>query len=348
MKRSIGVTVVAILELLGSSLTLLMGILIVVAIFFIPLPSPRDMPISPAALKAILALSSLFYILPAIWGAASGIGLLNLKNWARISTIVFSVMLILMSVFSGLMMLVMPVPNAGGAYPATMAGFRLIMCLFWAVLLAAGVCWLVFFTRAKVKDQFVQMGEVVFIQPTAATSLSELAPLAPIPPRAPERPLSLTIIAWILLIGCAFLPLSLALRIPAFLLTKIVSGPTAAIYFSVTGLLQLYVGVGLLRLQPLARKVGVWYFCIMMANAVCFYMAPGSRARFTALSEAQQSMFPWLSWMQPQPEFHFDPVPFMYVGACLGLLAVAILIYFLITRKAAFERAAAGPVSSGA
>jgi len=78
-----------------------------------------------------------------------------------------------------------------------------------------------------------------------------------------------------------------------------------------------------------------------MVNAGCFYFAPGSRVRFAALMEAQQKIFPWLFWMQNQPEFHFDPLPFMYVGACFGIIVIAIPIYFLVTRKAAFERAAA-------
>ncbi len=339
MGRSLGVTVIAVLELVGSSLTMLIGILFVVVMFVVPLPAPRDVPISLAALKAIAALSSLFYILPAIWGIACGIGLLRLKNWARISTIVFSVLLILASLFSGLITVLVPLPNASGADPAVIAGFRLVMGLFWAALLSVAVWWVLFFTRAKVKAQFV---------PPVGWSLSPSTPVETVLPEAsspvqgtPDRPLSLTIIAWLLLIGCAFFPVSIAMRSPTFLLTKVLSGWPAGIYFLVAGALQLYIGIGLLRLRPSARTVGVWYYIVMMVNVGCFYSAPGSRVRFTALMEAQKKVFPWLFWMQDQPEFHFDPLPFMYVGACFGTIAIAIPIYFLVTRKAAFERAAA-------
>ncbi len=341
MKRSLGVTVIAVLELLGSSLTLLMGIFFAVVMLVVPLPAPRDVPIPLTALKAIVALSSLFYILPAIWGIASGIGLLRLKNWARISTIVFSVILILMSVFSGLITVLVPLPNASGADPAVMAGFRLVMGLFWAALFSVGVWWLVFFTRANVKAQFVPPVNLSLSPPTPVETVLSEASSQPLQARAPDRPLSLTIIAWLLLIGCAFFPLSIAMRFPTFLLTKVVSGWPAGVYFLVAGALQLYIGIGLLRLQPLARTVGVWYYVAMMVNAGCFYFAPGSRVRFTALMEAQQKMFPRLFWMQNQPEFHFDPLPFMYVGACFGIIVIAIPIYLLVTRKAAFERAAA-------
>jgi cell division protein FtsX len=57
--------------------------------------------------------------------------------------------------------------------------------------------------------------------------------------------------------------------------------------------------------------------------------------------ERQQSMFPWMRMFPNQPEFQFDPTPFMYMGAVCGIIGVAIPLYFLITRKVAYEKAAA-------
>jgi formate-dependent nitrite reductase membrane component NrfD len=76
----------------------------VVVMVFLPTRTQQNIPLPPTALKALLALTSLLYILPALWGIASGVGLIRLKNWARISTIVFSVILILIGAFSGLVM----------------------------------------------------------------------------------------------------------------------------------------------------------------------------------------------------------------------------------------------------
>jgi hypothetical protein len=341
MKRSLGVTVIAALELLGSSLTLLMGVLMVVVMVFLPTRTQQNIPLPPTALKALLALTSLLYIFPALWGIASGVGLIRLKNWARISTIVFSVILILIGAFSGLVMLLMPMPAPNGGDPGMTASFRLVMGSFWLALMGIGIWWAVFFTRTEVRVQFVPSGGLPFGPSAPVVNALSGISLPSVAPQAPARPLSLTIIAWLLLIGCAFIPLSLAMRAPTFLLTKVVSGGTAAIYFSAVGLLHLYIGIGLLRLQPLARKIGVWYYIAMLLNAAFFYLAPGTRVRFIALMAAQQSMFPWLSSMQQRPELHFDLIPFMYLGACCGAIMIAIAIYFLVTRKVEFERAAA-------
>ena len=335
---------IAVLALVGSSFTLLMGFLIAAVMVFVPLPAQPDMPVPPAALKGIMALSSLFYILPAIWGIASGIGLLRLRNWARVSAIVFAVLLILISAFSGLMLLVMPAfPTPSGSDAAIMASVRVAIGLFWLGLLGVGVWWLVFLNRAGVKAQFVKPASLLVStqSPPPVPGAYAQAESALIVAVGPERPLSLTIIAWIVLLGCAFIPFSLAMRAPMFLLTKVITGWGAAAYCLVALAVQLYVGIGLLRLKPLARQVGVWYYIALMVNALVFYFVPGGKARFAAFFEAQEKMFPWMSWMRHQPGFVFDPLPFMYFGACVGIIVMAIPIYFLITRKAAFEKAAA-------
>jgi hypothetical protein len=79
-----------------------------------PLPTQPELPWSPAFFSAIVLAASLVYILPATWGMLTSVGLLRLKNWARISIIVFSVLLILMGSFSALTALLIPffpVPN---------------------------------------------------------------------------------------------------------------------------------------------------------------------------------------------------------------------------------------------
>jgi hypothetical protein len=40
-----------------------------------------------------------FYAVPAVWGIVTAVGLLQLKNWARISTFVISILLIVFGVF---------------------------------------------------------------------------------------------------------------------------------------------------------------------------------------------------------------------------------------------------------
>src|SRR5260370_36182734 len=68
--------------------------------------APDDFPVSPTFVRIMMLLVPLVYVLTAFWGIVSGVGLLQRKNWARISTIVFSTLLIVFGVFTGFVSLV--------------------------------------------------------------------------------------------------------------------------------------------------------------------------------------------------------------------------------------------------
>lgn len=342
MNRSVGVTVIAVLAFIGSVLVLLMGILMAVVMIVAPPPAQQDFPASPLVFKALMLAVSFMYVLPAVWGILTSIGLFRLRNWARISTIVFSVLLILMSGFAALMALLIPLVRVPGGTvdPSVLLFMRISMGVFWLAQVGVGVWWLVFFNRARVKQQFVPP---IFVAATAMDSSYTAPALTASAADArtiTRRPLSFTILAWLLLIGCLFMPLNFVLHPPIPLFTKLLTGWPAEMYLTILCVLQLYVGVGLLRFKPAARVAGVGYFGFAFVNTVVFYFAPGSRARVLALAEQQQSMFPWMTLWQRDAPFQFDLTPFLLIGACVGMAFIAVTIYFLITRKAAFETAA--------
>jgi hypothetical protein len=351
MKRSTGVTVIAILSLLGSAFTFVVGTVMLVVMAIAPVPRSNEFPGSPMLLRAILLASSLMYLLPAVWGILTGIGLLRLKNWARISIIVFSVLLILMSAFTGLVSLVVPIPATSNneVDPLVMIGIRMVVGAFWLALLGIGIWWLVFFNRSKVKEQF---GQLALAFPGGSMSQTaypvQSMPVSATEPGTAKRPLSITILAWLLLAGCAFIPLSLVLRAPAILFTTLLNGGPAILFFLTFAALQLCIGIGLLRLRPVARMAAVIYFIFGFLNSAVFYFAPGGHARTLALMESQQTMFPWMRQFQGQAGLQFNPAPFLVVGAVVGLFVITVPLYFLITRKLAFEMAAADLESRGA
>ncbi len=349
MKRSAGVTVIVILSMFGSLLTFTMGIFMLVVMIVAPVPSSNQIPSSLIFIKVIFLLGSLMYLLPAVWGIVTSIGLWRLKNWARISIIVFSVLLILMGGFSGLMTLVVPMPPTpnGTVDPSVMTGIRISMGAFMLALAGIGVWWLVFFNRSKVKEQFGQASFVLVTGSQLSTNQSSLSALASTNgPGAVERPLSIAIIAWLLLIGSLFLPLCLVLHTPAVLFTKLLTGWPAILFFLSFAVAQFCIGVGLLRLKPTARIAAIVYSVFGAVNAAVFYLAPGGHARMLALMQYQQSMFPWMRVLPNQPEYHFDTTPFMVMGAVCGLIGMMVQLYFLITRKVAFEKAATDLKSS--
>jgi len=346
MKRSAGVTVIAILSLLGSLFTLVMGALMAVIPFVASRAQPNESPFTPRTFKVLMIGVSAFYVLPAIWGILTSIGLFRLKDWARISIIVFSVLLILMSGFAILMVVVMPIPPAPNQAvdPAIAAGVRAFMAAFAAGLIAIGTWWLVYFTRVRVKQQFMPLQPELAGGPPFATPYSVPVPSATTAALSPAgRPLSLTVLAWFLLAGCLFTPFNVWLHPPAVLFAKIVTGWPSALYFLAFCGLKLYIGIGLLRLQLAARTVAVAYYVFWFVNMAVFYLAPGGRLRMLELMQRSQSIFPWMRtqpW-QSQMAMPFDTTRFLVLGACFGLAGMLVPLYFLVTRKQAFEKAAA-------
>ena len=337
MKRSAGVTVIAVLSLLGSAFMLLVGGFAVLISLLAPVSSSPAFRGFPPFFRSMMVL---LYVLLTTWGILTSIGLFRLKEWARISILTFSVLLALHGTFTALISLVIPV-RSGPNQAAGLADVRIFMAGFSLALLSLGVWWLVFFARRKVGEQFaaaraerLALSTPQVFPPTVGPSV--VAPL----PSSTGRPLSFTILAWWMLASCLLIPLNLLLRPPAVLFTKVLTGWPAELYFIALLALHLYVGIGLLRLKLTARVVAIAYYCFIFVSTAVFYLAPGVHSRMVDLMRRAQAMFPWTRPLQDQQAFLFDPTPLMVMGACLGLAATLVPLYFLVTRKDAFEKAA--------
>lgn len=338
VKRSGGVTAIAVFSLLGSLFMLLMAAFMALLPFLSSRSSSGDTPVSPALMKAVMFMGALMYLVLAIWGIATSIGLFRLKVWARISIIVFSVLLIICGGFSALVFLVMPfaMPPNPNVDTNVASGVGVFMSAFAAGIAGIGIWWLVYFTRARVKQQFTHRQLVAVASPGTT-----LLPSEPSAPPQPKRPLSLTIIAWLLLAGCLFLPINIALHYPAAFFTVVLTGWPAALYYLMFLPAHLFIGIGLLRFQPAARKVGIAYYLFLFVNMAVFYLFPGAQARVLGLLRGSMSF--WMrnqSWPGDQLML-FNWNPFLILAAISALVGISVPLYFLITRGQAFEAAAA-------
>jgi hypothetical protein len=343
MNRSAGVTVIAVLAFVGSAIALaIAGLLASKA-----LSPPENFAGSPVLFRTVLVIVPFTYALSGVWGIVSGVGLLQLKNWARISTIVFASLLTVFGTFSALgFLLSLTVPPTPGADKDVAALGRNILGVFTAAQLAIGIWWLAFLNRARVRDQFKSHPVSPFAPGStayAAQASYQTPPPPPLPmavmPAGRKRPLSVSIIAWFVLVGCAFVPINLALHTPAALFLWMLNGWQAAAFYLVVGAVLIYLGVGLLRLDPYARTVGIAYFSFAVANSAVFYFALGRRARMMRIFDFQQSMFPAMrTWQEtfPQP----DPMLYLWIGGAASLVLSIAIIYFLAANKHAFRRAA--------
>ena len=307
MKRSISVTISAIITLVGSILTLGIGVIGALGVLVQRNTVPQGVGLVATALVGVLVMT-----LSALWGIATGIGLLMLKGWARISIIVFASLLAL-SVCGAPMMLMIPFPPTPGADASVMTGIRIGMAVFYLFLGAIGIWWLVLFTRPSVKVQF-----------------SGGAPVA----REGGRPLSVSVIAWLLILGATSMPVCLLMRVPTILLGFLLTGWAAVLTYVSLLIVLLCLGIGLLRLRPLARTLAIYYSVFGIINMALFYLRPGYEARMAAIMQASSKFFP-----SPQPPIVFPWLAiFVMTTAFMGAQ-----IYFLVTRKRAFD-----PPQSGA
>src|SRR5262249_20576047 len=133
------------------------------------------------------------------------------------------------------------------------------------VLTALSIWWLVYFNRFTTKTQFI--GEEA-----AATHY--------------RRPVSITIIAWLMIAGILYLPFVLLTSYPAFAFGFVVKGGAAkAVYllFSLTG---LAIGIGLLQFKPPSHALAVAFYAVALANIAAGILVPGSFDRMqSAMTE---------------------------------------------------------------
>ena len=249
MKRSAGVTISAVVTLVGSLLTALCGVAMLVP-FAVSQSTGPGTP--PYARVAGLVMAVLMFVLAA-WGIATAVGLFRLRRWARVCILVFSVFMVLTFGSGAIVMAFLPLPSPPNAPPGLMTGIRIGIVCTYGILALIGGWWLYLFNRASVVAQF-----------------------APGPP--PARPLSVSVIAWFLVCGGVICFLYTWLPFPAMLFGFIIKGWPALTFYLLLGLLQVALGIGLLRLRPLSRVLTIGFFLFGALNSLSFALLPGFAA----------------------------------------------------------------------
>jgi hypothetical protein len=185
-------------------------------------------------------------------------------------------------------------------------GLRIGIVCIYGMLALIGGWWLYLFNRAAVVAQF-----------------------APGPP--PARPLSVSMIAWLLLVGGIACLVYTWLPFPAMLFGFMIKGWPAIALYLLLGLLQLWLGIGLLRLRPLSRVLTIGFFLLGALNSISFALLPGAAAR---MMEAIANLPP--SMRQPPPADF--PLPLASIAVTM-LITCGVPIWFLVRSRNAFVKA---------
>ena len=319
MQRSIGITISAVIALLGSVLSILLGLFTGMSLLVArTLPPNPEQPVSPMPTLVMVVFISAFYAGFGIWGIVSAIGVLRLRNWARICFAVFGGILCLFSIFGafGSLMAMQFVPRTlpqGNNVPTGLITGMFVVFGIVALLGAGlGIWWLIYFNRSRVKVQF--LGEAA----------------AAVPRRFP---LSITIIAWMLLVGGLMgsfgLVFLFSVSYPLLLFGFVLHGLGAKLLYVLFVVISIAAGIGMLRGYVPAHSLAVGYFVFSLLNALSYIVRPASFSRF----------------MQEVPGGQNVPSDFMNrflpIGNVFGLLCLGLLLFFLITRRQRFVEACA-------
>lgn len=303
MKRSIGVTLSAVVTILVSALMVLLAVLLLVG-YMVSRGDDPDMPPYPRV--AALVIAGVMLALAA-GGITTAVGLLRLRRWARVCILVASANMVFTFGLGAVLMAVVPLPLFPGDSSGLRTGFRIGIVGFYGILALTGGWWLYLFNRASVVAQF-----------------------APGPP--PARPLSVSAIAWLLLPGGVLCFVDMWFPFPAMLFSFSIAGWPAHAFYLLLGLLQLRLGIDLLRLRPLSRVLTIGFFVFWMLSSLSLALLPGAAARLTKATADLPASMRWL----PAADFSLPLLPVALTIA----FTCAIPIWFLVRNRSAFVKAA--------
>lgn len=299
--RTSGVIAIAI----GAAALFLAGVMIL-ALLLAPMRDASPLP--PAVLRAVGILVALMLGACAAWAVGTGAGIFRRRPWARISILIAGGVFAFFGCMGGIALWFAPFPVDARVDQHAAAIVRYLLIGFYALQAALGAWWLILFNRPAASRYFVAGAAG-----GAATS-------------APARPLSVTLIAWYLLVGAVLTALGAVVRVPGMFFGVLVTGWTAMAVYSLFAIVQLYLGSGLLQLDEFARLGSVVFFVVSAANGCVSFLAPGRDDRLRAVEAQLPSAF----------RMEFPEWRGVWVSAIVGAVFVAVPIWFLIRRRAAF------------
>lgn len=152
-----------------------------------------------------------------------------------------------------------------------------------------------------------------------------------------KRPVSITVVAVLLLIGSFFALLQMTSPFPIFLWGALLTGWPAHISMLMLCAVSGVAGLGLLRLQRSAWGLAVGLYSAYLLNAVTMAL-PGGSTRFMSLMRSANENSPFAQGMQVDPRIWHIAALF---SACIGVLFAATMLVLLWRARRAFEAPAA-------
>jgi hypothetical protein len=272
------------------------------------------------------------------------VGLFRMQKWSRISILVLGGVIAFFSFFSTLLYCVLAFapptsfvrpPSASGVTPHMIRGMLLCMAGFSLLFMLVGVSWLVYFNLRRVRALFMTSAERTQIELPASAPVAAVS--APPEIRSAHGPVEILVIClgYLYLFGAIWGIAELFVRFPLFLLGHIFRGSSAGIFGLTMAVIDVGLGVGLLR-----RMKAAW-IAVLVFNALgLIYTLEMLSPRYQAgMSNYQlEIMRRTLSGLAPVPQPPINLAPMYIFSAIMGVLMVGAVFWLLLRARPLFER----------
>lgn len=261
------------------------------------------------------------------------VDLFRMRRWARVSAVVIGGLLFAFSALAGVAMLAVrrfvPMIPSSGPTPVDTSTIIFFIALFYFCLSLIGLWWIVYFCLPSVRAAFngsrLMVTNPDILPPGGAVEI----PVA----TAGTPGWRVVIIVWacLMLFGAIGLPMVLALRTPLFLFGATLTGGAEVTFLLVMLVVQVYLGIGLIRKWKAAWYVAVLWQIYAFGYTLAFLL-PGMWGKFIACEE--QAAARWAPpGVPPFPLESFYRSPFMVFCFALGIALMVLFTVALFRRK---------------
>ncbi len=252
----------------------------------------------------------------AVFGVFTSIGVLRLKNWARISMLVWSGIAAAICGCVLAFLAIIPFPTPPNA-PANIAAFtRVAVGLVYGLPLAIAIWWLILFNRKAIAAQFAAPA------PDSPLDASGF-PGQTTSPSKPPLPLPITVLAVFLLTSSLSLFLLFFVHAPMVLFAHAFRGPAGAAVWITICLLSTAAGIGLLCRKEWSYSLTLGLQLLGFLSGIVTLASPKYP---DLMREAIASM---AFSTAPYPEYSIEQLRrFSYASLAFPVLIGILLLYY--------------------
>lgn len=292
------ITIWAVILMTVGTISLILEVLVLAALL---LPSYSSVG-PPVPTPGVFGTNSRLLLLAVggLWGIVTGVGLFRLREWARISILIFGGVLVFLGATAIEALLFLPIPSQ----PDVSAPMYHFMAALFLFLLVVGGWWFCLFNTSSIRGLFqwnIRGADRALL------------------------PLSISLIGWFLVLSGGLTSILALMRQPATFFNLTLSRWGALVACLAMSAAELYLGIGLLKSKALSRSLAVYFFLFGLLNSA-FFLLRSERASSAAVGIGPVPLI-------IRPPTGAIPAFIGWLPLIIAAAGALIPVWFLITRK---------------